>query len=138
MKKVRIKSSNYHPIGSFFITENEISPSSLYGGTWERLPEGYALWTATSGAGGTIAARLPNIKGRVHGLWGGTTFDHNPEASGSLWLGTQISEGSAGGNGWKMYLHDVQLDASKSSNIYGESSTVQPPAYKVYAWKRVA
>lgn len=138
MKKVKITEKNYHPIGSFFITENTESPSSLFGGTWERLPEGYALWTASSGAGGTIDAGLPNIAGRVHGLWGGRTFDHSPEASGSLWLGSQITEGSAGGTGWGMYLHDVQLDASKCSNIYGKSTTVQPPAYKAYIWKRVA
>ena len=30
------------------------------------------------------------------------------------------------------------LDASKSNNIYGNSSTVQPPAYKVHFWKRIS
>ena len=126
------------PVGSLYLNINSTSPSSLFGGTWEKLPEGYALWTATSGAGGVIASGLPNIKGRVHGLWGCRTFDHSPEASDSLWLGSQITEGSAGGNGWKMYLHDVQLDASMSSGIYGNYNIVQPPAYKIYAWKRIS
>ena len=32
----------------------------------------------------------------------------------------------------------VSLDASKSSSIYGASSTVQPAAYYVHIWHRVA
>lgn len=30
------------------------------------------------------------------------------------------------------------FDASRSSSIYGSSSTVQPPAYVVHIWKRVS
>ena len=32
---------------------------------------------------------------------------------------------------------DLWIDASYSNSIYGNSTTVQPPAYKLYVWKRV-
>ena len=33
-------------------------------------------------------------------------------------------------------VQSVSLDASRSSSIYGRSSTVQPPAYVINVWKR--
>lgn len=33
---------------------------------------------------------------------------------------------------------DIQFDASRSNPIYGRSYTVQPAAYYVHIWKRVA
>lgn len=32
----------------------------------------------------------------------------------------------------------VSFDASRSSSIYGKSTTVQPPAYALIAWRRTA
>lgn len=32
----------------------------------------------------------------------------------------------------------INLDASRQNPIYGNSDTVQPPAYFVYYWKRIA
>ena len=52
-----------YPVGSIYISVNSVSPKTLFGGEWEMLPEGYALWTATSDAGSTISAGLPNITG---------------------------------------------------------------------------
>lgn len=131
-----------YPVGSLYFSttlDTVAKVQNAFGGTWEKLPDGYAIWTAASGAGGTIAAGLPNITGKVHGLWGGTTFDHAPEASGALSLGGRIEEGSAGGKGWHMYLHDVIFNAKNGgSSLYKDNfNTVQPPAYKVYVYKRL-
>lgn len=32
----------------------------------------------------------------------------------------------------------IGIDASRSSAIYGKSTTVQPPAYALIAWRRTA
>ena len=42
----------------------------------------------------------------------------------------------SGGEGW--YNNTVNIDASRSSNIYGKSTTVQPPAMKCNIWIRTA
>lgn len=132
-----------YPVGSIYISTNSTSPADsvanggLGGGVWERLPEGLALWTTTTeGEGGnTIEAGLPNITGYIGwekmGYLGGAS-------SGALYFKESIgswnaeSGGSAGWNG-----SGIAIDANRVNNIYGRSTTVQPPAYKVFAWKRV-
>lgn len=130
--------SKVHPVDSIYMSTSPTSPASLFGGEWEMLPEGYALWTASSNAGETISAGLPEISGNVSSVWCCTTFDNSPQSSGATWLGGRVTNGSAAGGGWQMYLHNLNFNASRSNSIYGKSSTVQPPAIKVYAWKRVA
>lgn len=134
-----------YPVGSIYLSVQGVSPASFLGGTWEQLPANYALWTATSGAGGTISAGLPNITGKVEYRNPGNTgdalfneyseegaFEVNPRNSSTQWNGGLVVE--VGPN----KLSSLLFDASKSNSLYGGSSTVQPPAYKIYAWKRTA
>ncbi|MDO5305806.1 MAG: hypothetical protein Q4E87_09565, partial [bacterium] len=127
-----------YPVGAIYLSTSNISPASFLGGNWKKLPEGYALWTASSGAGGTISAGLPNItgsatlrhidSGNVIGAEGALSRE---DISGSY------SSVSLKGSGNPM--DKLILDASvKGTTLYGKSSTVQPPAYKVYAWRRTA
>lgn len=129
-----------YPIGNIYISTNNTSPASLFGGTWEALTEGYTLWTTTtSGQGGqTIEAGLPNIEGNVYSVWNSTTFDNTSTYEGALSLGEQVTIGSQVGSGYNDYLNSLGFDASQSNSIYGNSTTVQPPAIKVYMWKRVS
>lgn len=121
-----------YPVGALYISTSSTSPASLFGGTWSQITAGYALWTATSGAGGTIAAGLPNITGSALVVSGADTT-----ASGAMSKSGQVDVGPTGtGSGWQQ--RTVSFNASSSNSIYGKSSTVQPPAYKVYAWKRTA
>lgn len=121
------------PVGSIFInTRDDLSPAQLVGGTWEQLPAGYALWTASSGAGGTIGAGLPNITG---GLTGFCSWASAYTEGGAL---TAVKANGGPSSGTSRHWSDITFNASLSNSIYGKSSTVQPPAYKIYAWKRVA
>ena len=71
-------------------------------------------------AGTTVKAGLPNIK-----------FSFTAATIGSGKAGTDYLT-----TGYKS--SDFNLDASKSNAIYGRSSTVQPAAYYVHIWHRVA
>ena len=129
-----------YPIGSIYITTittttGAVSPASFLGGTWERLPEGYALWTASSGAGNTISAGLPNVTGQITAAAYGTgsaSGAFTGTANGGAYTSTaNLSDANR-------RLVNFNFNAARSSGVYGASSTVQPPAYKVYAWKRTA
>lgn len=137
--------NSLYPIGTIYLTTStngvgSSSPASWLGGTWERLPEGYALWTASSGAGGTISAGLPNITGSLGGDNSEAyRFRGNRVQSGALYTNEWNSSKYTGNSTFNGYnAQTINFDASRSNSIYGASTTVQPPAYKVYAWRRTA
>lgn len=128
-----------YPVGTILISDdNEFYPEEEYGGEWKLLPEGYALWTASSGAGDKIAAGLPNITGQTAKVL--QTWE---DYSGALYSSEYTSQHGATGN--NLYHARINIDASKgetkldgtfSNDVYGKSDTVQPPAYKVKVWKK--
>ena len=112
----------YYPVGSIYQSTDATSPASLFGGSWEEIASERVLMGASSthAAGSTVEAGLPNIKFSFSALIRGT----GPVGSDYLTTGYKSS--------------DFSLDASKSNAIYGRSSTVQPAAYYVHIWRRVA
>lgn len=140
-----------YPVGSIYLTistnplnPSGSSPASWLGGQWELLPADKALWTASSGAGGTIDAGLPNIKGEIQHI---TCDSEGVSATGSLMLynyqqgwraqGTSNYVNSIWTLGFNAAFGEIH-NGSYSNFIYGKKDTVQPPAYKVYAWRRKA
>ena len=122
----------------FWVSEDPTSPAALFGGSWEEIASERVLMGASSthAAGSTVKAGLPNLKGSFSGV--ASTAYPNLSNSGALSINTNNSGlagyegGSYGGN------CTVSFDASKSNAIYGRSSTVQPAAYYVHIWHRVA
>jgi len=126
--------SKIYPVGSIYISIANNSPASFLGGTWELVSSGKVLQGAdsTHAAGTTINAGLPNISGNI---WWNNTWKGG--GSDGAFSRTTTKMGGYSGNGTDEYSK-YTLDASKSSSIYGNSTTVQPPAYCVYMWKRTA
>ena len=132
-----------YPVGSIYLTVSTetlaSSPASWLGGNWELLPEGNALWTATSGAGTTIDAGLPNLTGSVD------LQNHNGN-NATTTTGTALSfekgetrPTAIGQTSNNKASTVVKFDANAQSSIYrNDVTTVQPPAYKVYAWRRIS
>lgn len=97
------------------------------GSTTFNLPDfrNRVMWGSTSF--GYLAAGLPNITG---GFNASKLTDHSEIVTGAFsvggmtWRDTPACKGDSSQNGFT-------FDASRSNNIYGRSSTVQPPAIKV-------
>ena len=118
----------------FWVSEDPTSPAALFGGTWEQIASDRVLMGASRShaAGTTVKAGLPNITGAFAGIarW---DFGDNPASGAFSGVSKRGPEGSFSGNGM-IYT----FDASSSNPIYGESNTVQPAAYYVHIWRRVA
>lgn len=72
-----------------------------------------------------ISAGLPNITGKVYNFDVHATGGLSAEGVFSV----QIEGGTNTGANWNTNLNDsINFDASRSSSIYGASTTVQPPA----------
>lgn len=131
----------------FWASDDPTSPASFIGGTWERV-ENCTIWGAsdTHPAGTTVEAGLPNITGKIAVRALKTVYETGvflTQENGALksiavdsvedfsnLISTEDTSARYGGS--------VSIDASSSNPIYGASTTVQPPAYCTYIWRRVA
>lgn len=132
-----------HPVGSLYFSKNPTSPAELYGGTWERI-EDCTIWGASSlhPAGTTLEAGLPNVTGEFDSRGNSKAYYGVVGGSRGAFLTKKAfgnQNGSYNVNSDKITADDVTFfDASRSNPIYGASTTVQPPAYCMYIWRRVA
>ena len=151
-----IELSKVYPIGSLYMSTNDTSPASLFGGTWEQLKDRFLL-----GAGDTYAAGVTGgsaTHSHSHDLWAdiymisesstehrdkgimlmkGKTHEGKPTYF-DYYLQDKDSSGKhllqrvdkTNENAW--YKHGTNVDGT-----IGETSTL-PPYLAVYMWKRVA
>lgn len=145
-----------YPVGSLYFGTQSTCPLASLFGTWTRVPSGYALWTgngtgetnsntpngtttnanyANAKPNTTIAAGLPNITGGVTKI---TSSNGAPDSVGALYSSDFIYNNLQNTGGNDDGNSNINIDASRSSSIYGASSTVQPPAYIINVWRRTA
>lgn len=131
-------------VGDVLHTTSSVSPAARFGGTWEEIATNRVLMGASSShaAGTTAEAGLPNITGST-GRFASAYDSHSSNTAdrkqGALNYSGETSNmgyySSSGGAGYGYYIN---FNASKSNAIYGRSSTVQPAAYYVHIWRRIA
>lgn len=132
-----------YPVGSIFQTVSTTSPAELFGGTWQEIAFNRVLMGAGTGytAGSTVEAGLPNITGSLIGTEAGSSPFRGSKASlsksGALKF-TEVNTDWGGYSSLSGSAYNIKFDASLSNPIYGRSSTVQPAAYYVHIWHRVA
>lgn len=140
-----------YPVGSVYISTTTANPKDLFGGTWEQIATGRTLWGASSDneLNTTVNSGLPNITGTYDPRWkdssgggimmvaqnSGAMYTSRPSNHG-YWWANPTSSGGAGSN--TQYHTRLNFSAQRSNSIYGNSTIVQPPAYKVYMWRRTA
>lgn len=136
-----------HPVGSIFLSTDDVEPAGLYGGTWEKIAEEKTLMGASTAhpVNTTVVAGLPNITGgytkrRVINVANEVYNDTQaPQKAFSVTIGSdklnsiQLVTSSISNTEAEL----VTFDASRSSPIYGNSLTVQPATYYINIWKRI-
>lgn len=130
-----------HPVGSIYQTISPENPSVTFGGgTWEKIAQDRVLMGAsdTHPAGTKMEAGLPNITGTFasgndeEAAWSRFVhadgcFDYGQKGIAAVYTRNDSTQNTP-------VL--LEFKASKSSQIYGASDTVQPPAYFTYTWLR--
>ena len=127
----------------FWISVDSTSPAALFGGSWEVIASERVLMGASSthAAGTTVKAGLPNITGQLPGIKsiGYNGSSDYPISGAFAWTNTASANGNYNdGDDLPLRIYQAAFDASKSNAIYGRSTTVQPAAYYVHIWRRVA
>lgn len=114
-----------YPVGAIYIGTTDECPVANLFGTWEKVAEGLCLQGAKGSQvpGEIVEAGLPD---HIHNLTKGTTT----QGYGNWSFATSGTHGNVN--------NAPTNKASVSNPIYGKSDTVQPPAYLVNIWRRVA
>lgn len=126
--------SSLYPIGSVYIGTQSTCPLAtlISGSTWTLVATDRALWGGDgTNADTTIAAGLPNITGNIYRVFS------NGQLGDGAFSPTNEGLGDVSAASWDQQT-TYNFDASRSSSVYGQSTTVQPPAYRVNVWKRTA
>lgn len=131
------------PVGAVYFGTMSVCPLQTLGiGTWQALPQDKVIQIAgTRGSvGDTLNAGLPNITGSFGSGWEAivNTDVGNISANGLFAGSTGQSYGWHGFTQHEGRMMSVKADASLSNPIYGNSSTVQPDAYLLNGWRRIA
>ena len=129
----------------FWISEDPTSPAALFGGTWQEIAQNRVLMGASyaHAAGTTVEAGLPNITGSVvpklTNIYNSFISESGATMTGAFYnTGVFSPYGGADAAVTNSAPKDLYFDASRSNPIYGRSRTVQPAAYYVHIWRRVA
>lgn len=139
-EKIKTMQADRMPIGSIYLSIDATNPAVYFGGTWQSIGSGRVLQGAdeTHAAGETIEAGLPNITGGF-APWAEQSDAYDTrKPEGAFRSETSNQPGWGTSNGVDKDNKYMTFDASRCSPVYGKSSTVQPPAFVVNIWVRIA
>jgi hypothetical protein len=133
-----------YPIGSIYMSVNNVSPESFLGGRWERIQDRFLLGAGSSysaGSTGGSTTHLHNVMTRSPYFYGvsvgeGTpmVYDYDAQAWGTTWksddIGTDVDSALTTSTKW------VSGVVSYASLGTTSKSNELPPYLAVYMWKR--
>ena len=131
-----------YPVGSIYMSVNSTDPSTLFGGSWERIQDRFLLASgSTYGAGttgGSAKATLPahthTLGSECYQLWASKRGKGSAE-SGNQITGDAKYYAAALGGSTSNYKWLASVDSNGVSDV---SQANMPPYLAVYVWKRTA
>lgn len=137
-----------YPIGSIYMSVNNVSPASFLGGTWEQIKDRFLLAAGSSySAGSTGGAATVTTAGTVNGHTltvnempshshtnyyaggSGVSWGYNYSSSGGTISSATAASGGIGNTGGGQ---------AHSHTFTGSSINNMPPYLTVYIWKRIS
>ena len=116
-----------HPVGSIYMSVDNTSPATLFGGTWQQIEDRVPL-----GAGQTFTAGATG--GNANGI--GSLFG----IAGANYGGLSGGQGQGNYNG-RVAVVDGSLQITQSSMAYFNNVSgmdFMPPYLVLYIWKRIS
>ena len=131
-----------YPVGSIYMSVNSVNPSTLFGGTWERIQDRFLLCAGNSydagTTGGSAKATLPShthtLGSNAYQWWGAKRGAGSVEQGGAISGSGKYYGASLDGN-TDNYKWIASVDSAGVSDV---SQANMPPYLAVYVWKRTA
>lgn len=130
-----------YPVGSIYMSVNETSPASLFGGTWEQLKDRFLLGAGDSyaaGSEGGEAAHVLTVDELAQHAHGPGPSSQRNWVPNSNYGRHQVTTGTGA-----VYVLGIDsIDAYTWGQTYPTGSGIahnnMPPYLSVYMWKRVS
>ena len=121
----------YYPVGSIYLSVNNVNPGTIFGGTWEQIKDKFLLACGSTYANGSTGGEA------THQLTVNEMPSHN-HAIGYR-TNTSITTGSTGQWTTDPGTSTAWSDGSCIQNRGGnQAHNNMPPYLAVYVWKRVS
>ena len=124
-----------YPVGAIYLSVNNTSPASLFGGTWQQLKDRFLLGagdTYTNGnTGGEATHQLTVDEMPSHDHW---VKNENK----TKWLGFQGANLPAESLGFTITSNGIDARWKTTDTGGGQAHNNMPPYLVVYIWKRTA
>lgn len=117
----------YYPIGSIYLSVNNINPGTIFGGTWQQIKDRFLL-----GAGSTYSAGATGGSA-THKL----TINEMPSHTHQYLLSYGGNDPASGFNYGNTLAGTFDAHFSKATGG-GQAHNNMPPYLVVYMWKRVS
>lgn len=118
-----------YPVGSVYISVNNTSPSSLFGGTWEQIEDTFLLSAGDTYTAGDTGGEA------THTL----TTTEMPSHSHNAYLKAPFAIQTNGGTEFAaLYNTGTSSNAYITNTGGGQAHNNMPPYLVVYVWKRTA
>ena len=145
-----------YPIGSIYMSMNDINPSLLFGGTWTQINDNRFLLCSSSSkqTGGSTTIKTENMPSHTHTFEGDAitgsinnlerSRDANDETlfstSGCFSKTSRSGTKTLQGTDWKDVKVSVQFNATPTGSISstGGGQAYRQPYMTVFCWYRVA
>ncbi len=131
-----------YPVGSIYMSVNSTDPSTLFGGSWERVQDKFLLASGSLyGAGSTGGSAKATLPAHTHTLgsnayqwWCAKRGEGSAEQGGKISGSGKYYGASLDGN-TDNYKWIASVDSAGVSDV---SQANMPPYLAVYVWKRTA
>ena len=129
-----------YPVGSIYTSVNNVNPSTLFGGTWERFANGRTLIGVDTAQTEFNSSEKTGGE-KTHTLSVNEMPKHNHDiynAVDNTYVGRWTSNAS-GGSGWRIYTTDKNGGSYLTTKNEGSSNPHNnlPPYITVYFWRRI-
>ncbi|MBR2780341.1 MAG: hypothetical protein IKD81_02870 [Eubacteriaceae bacterium] len=117
-----------YPVGSIYMSTDQTSPQSLFGGSWERIKDRFLLSAGDSYAAGAVGGEESHV----------LSLNEIPSHSHVV-PGTTANNYGSGGTVFENWVNRTRdRDARTASAGSGAAHNNMPPYLAVYVWKRTA
>ena len=137
-----------YPVGSIYLSVNNVNPGTIFGGTWEQIQDRFLLAAGSTYAGGATGGTASHTHTTAgHTLTVNEMPSHTHTLQRNVPYGMPGNDTSGSGSGSNSPYYKESYSpftilatgggASHSHGNTGSSSSL-PPYLAIYVWKRTA